>query len=280
MSPNKACVETKISKPVNKPKAYSDKLQTIVVPRCLKTYDLSEICKTMLLDYSSITWIDKNSFALADKLNQTAIIVNNARGKIVVHAHSVKEIVSIAFFNDYIACKTWSADIVIYSYPDWNQERTFKGAFAISSRSSELIWVTKNRIMIFTKNSLGEKIIKDEKGKPFKFQKPYHFCCLPNESFALTDRFSESLYVLDQRGHISARLTPPGELGALSCDKDNRIYMTCYESNSVSIFHMNGSGLRIVSLRCILDRPKTISVQNEEAILIANKYDVVLLSLK
>lgn len=119
-----------------------------------------------------------------------------------------------------------------------------------------------------------------KKESPLNSKKPYHFCCLPNESFALTDRFSESLYVLDQRGHISARLTLPGELGALSCDKDNRIYMTCYESNSVSIFHMNGSGLRIVSLRCILDRPKTISVQNEEAILIANMYDVVLLSLK
>lgn len=48
------------------------------------------------------------------------IIVNNVCGKIVVYVYLVKEIVFIVFFNDYIVCKIWLVDIVIYFYLDWN----------------------------------------------------------------------------------------------------------------------------------------------------------------
>lgn len=283
VSPKEPCAEKSIpeaqeSKCLKKPKTTAHCLKN-VVPRCLKTIDLSGMSNKKQTSFSCVTWIGKTSFAIADEQNETAVVVNNVHGKTTVRAHSIKEIVAIAYFNDSLACKTQSGDIVIYSYPEWNLERTFKGAYAISSNSSELIWVTKEKIMIFANNCLEEKIIKDEKGKSFKFQRPFHFCCLPNKSFALKDKFSECLYIIDQRGFISANLKLPGELGALSCDKDNRIYMTCYESNTVTVFDMNGSFLRTVSLRCILDRPRTISVRNEDAILIANKYDVVLLSL-
>lgn len=252
---------------------------TAISPKCLKTYDLSGISCEKPRNYSSVTWISKTSFALVDEQNQTAVVVNDARGKTRVFSHQVQEIVTIAYFNDYLACKTQSGDIYIYSYPDWKLERTFKGAYALSSRSSELIWVTKEKIMIFAKYSIEEKDIKDEEGKSFKFRRPFQFCCLPNKSFALTDKYYEILYMLDQRGHISARLTLPGKLGALSCDQDNRIYLTCYESNFVSILDTNGKCLNTVSLCCILNRPKTISVRNEEAMLVANRDEVVLLSL-
>lgn len=48
------------------------------------------------------------------------IIVNNVCGKIVVYVYLVKEIVFIVFFNDYIVCKIWLVDIVIYFYLEWN----------------------------------------------------------------------------------------------------------------------------------------------------------------
>lgn len=253
---------------------------TSIAPKCLKTYDLSGISYEKPRSYSSVSWINKTSFAIVDEQNQTAVIVNDTRGKTIVCSHPVQEIVTIASFNGYLACKTQPGDIIIYSYPEWKLERTFKGAYALSSRSTELIWVTREKIMIFAKYSIEEKDIKDEDGNCFKFRRPFYLCCLPNKSFVLTDRYSESLYMLDKRGHISARFTLPGQLGALSCDRDNRIYMTCYESNSVSIIDTNGTCLNTISLCCILNRPKTISVRNEEAMLVANRDDVVLLSLK
>ena len=74
--------------------------------------------------------------------------------------------------------------------------------------------------------------------------------------------------------------TGQGQLGALSCDEDNRIYMTRYEANNICIFDVSGECFQTISLSCILKKPKAISVMNEEAVLVANSDQVVLLSLK
>lgn len=268
-------VKTSESKSQSTPSTDNAQCLTAFVPKCLKTYDLSDVSNENERCYTSVTWIGKTSFAIADEQNQTAIIISNVHGNTIVRSHSVKGIVAIASFNDYLACKTQSGDIFIYSYPEWNLKRTFKGAYALSSRSSELIWVTKEKIMIFENNYFEEKSITDEDGKPFVFRRPFQFCCLPNKSFAITDKVLDCLYILDQSGHISTRIEQPKHMRALSCDKDNRIYMTCYETNSICILDTNGT----CSLKCILNKPRTISVRSAEAILVTNKNEVVLLSL-
>lgn len=128
--------------------------------------------------------------------------------------------------------------------------------------------------------SIEEKNIKDEDGNSFVFRRPFQFCCLPNKYFAITDKVLDCLYIIDQSEHILARIKLPGHIRALSCDQDNRIYMTCYETNSICILDTNGTCLSTISLKCILNKPRTISVRSEEAILVTNKYEVVLLSLK
>ena len=257
---------------------------TRCVPKCLKSYDMSEIQSDSTSSCVSITWIDKSSFALVDNIKQSAIICKTSsdHGIAKVNTFFVEEIAAITKFSDKLACKTYSREIIIYSYPELVVERTFKGAYTLSSRSSELIWVTRNKIKIFKDCTLTEKKILDEEGVSFEFRQPYHFCCLPNNSFALTDKTVDCLYLLDERGQITARrdFTGQEQLGALSCDKNNRIYMTRYETNNICIFDANGEYLRTISLSCILKKPKVISVMNEEAVLVASKFRVVLLSLK
>lgn len=95
VSPKEPCAEKSIneiqkSKCIKKPRTTAHWL-TNVVPRCLKTYDLSGIYNKNQTAYSSVTWIGKASFALADEQNQTAIIVNNVHGKTIVRAHSIEE---------------------------------------------------------------------------------------------------------------------------------------------------------------------------------------------
>lgn len=226
---------------------------TAVIPTCLKTYDLSDVSNEKDKCYTSVTWIGESSFALADEQNQTATIVSNVQENTIVRSHPVKGIVAIASFNDYLACKTQSGDIFIYSFSEWKLERPFKGAYALSSRSSELIWVTKEKIITFANSSFEEKTIKDECGQSFKFGRPSHLCCLPNKSSAITDKLHGCLYILEEKGHISSKLTLPGHIRALSCDNDNLIYMTCYETNSVCILDTTGSCVRTVSLQCILN---------------------------
>nr|XP_022313658.1 protein PML-like [Crassostrea virginica]XP_022313659.1 protein PML-like [Crassostrea virginica] len=255
---------------------------TTVVPKCVKRYDKSELHDDKTPNYTSVTWIDKSCFGLADGQNQCAVICKTVGGITECRTISVDEIVGIIKFGDSLACKTHSGDIFIYSYPELIYERSFQGAYTLSSRSSELIWVTKQKIMIFKGCSITSLNILDEEGKSFTFKRPFQFCCLPNNSFALTDKPEESLYLLDKRGQIMARrdFTGQGQLGALSCDEDNRIYMTRYETNNICIFDASGEFLRTISLSCILKKPKAISVMNEEAVLVASSDQVVLLSLK
>ena len=96
------------------------------------------------------------------------------------------------------------------------------------------------------------------RGQVFQVQRPFQFCCLPNNSFALTDKPEEILYLLNERGQIMARrdFTGQGQLGALSCDEDNRIYMTRYEASNICIFDASGKCLRTISLSCILKKTK------------------------
>lgn len=163
------CVEILERKFVKKLKLFLYGLKIFVVLRCLKFYDLFEILKKKLLGYFFIIWIGKILFGFVDKLNQKVIIVNNMYGKIVVYVYLVKEIVVIVYFNDYIVCKIQLGDIVIYFYLEWSLERIFKGVYVILLCFFELIWIMKNKIMNFINNCFGEKIVKDEKGKFFKF---------------------------------------------------------------------------------------------------------------
>lgn len=123
---------------------------------------MSEIQSDSSSSCVSITWIDKSSFALVDNIKQSAIICKTSsdHGIAKVNTFFVEEIAAITKFSDKLACKTYSREIIIYSYPELVVERTFKGAYTLSSRSSELIWVTRNKIKIFkdctlTKENFG-----------------------------------------------------------------------------------------------------------------------------
>lgn len=62
---------------------------TAVIPKCLKTYDLSDVSNEKDKCYTSVTWIGESSFALADEQNQTATIVSNVQENTIVRSHPV-----------------------------------------------------------------------------------------------------------------------------------------------------------------------------------------------
>ncbi|XP_056020291.1 uncharacterized protein LOC125672112 [Ostrea edulis] len=261
-----------------KEKKATKQLLTAHIPKCLKMYDLYDRNSMETPSYTCITWIDKTSFALADEHNQTVVLVTtNSRN---LRTHSVKDIKAIAKFGDFLGCKIQSGKVTIYSYPDFKLERTFNGAYALTSRSSELIWITKDTIVIFNTTDIQEMKILDENGRRFQFIMPLHACCLPNESFAITDTPAKCLYLLDKKGQISLRYVHSGGVGAVSCDRHNRIYMACYETNGICVINIHGECIKNISLTCILQNPRSISVLSEEGILISSKKNVVLIALE
>ena len=108
---------------------------TTVVPKCVKRYDKSELYDDKTPNYTSVTWIDKSCFGLADSQNQCAVICKTVGGMTECRTISVDEIVGIVKFGDSLACKTHSGDIFIYSYPELIYERSFQGCLLYTSPS-------------------------------------------------------------------------------------------------------------------------------------------------
>ncbi|XP_062605126.1 E3 ubiquitin-protein ligase TRIM56-like [Saccostrea cucullata] len=254
--------------------------QTVFVPKCLNTYEALVTYGEKSPSYTCVTWIDKTSLALADENNQAVVIVTTKSESMQIRTHLVKGIAAITMFGGFLACKTQSGEIKVFSYPNLILERVFKGAYALTARSSELIWITKEKIVKFTDATINEKKITDEDGNPFRFTRPLNICCLSNKTCVVTDKVVDCLFFLDRNGQISRRLLFTEKLGALSCDEEDRLYMAFYETDSICIVNVNGECLRRISLSCILRRPRGISVLSEEEILVSNKENVVLISLK
>ncbi|XP_061182527.1 E3 ubiquitin-protein ligase TRIM56-like [Saccostrea echinata] len=272
----KACSE-KTGNKVQKVKA-SGQSMNYQVPKCLKTYEHLDRHGDKNPSYTCITWIDRATFALVDELNQIVLIVSSKRDTQNIQKHLVKGIKAITKFGNFLACKTQSGEVKIYSFPDLKLERVFNGAFAVSSRSSELVWITKVKIVVFKNTSLQEMYFSDENGRQFKLEMPLYACCLCNKSFAISDKDSKCLYFFDKRAQKQHVIT--GRYGALSCDKENRVYLTNYETDCIFIFDSIGEWLKTISLNCIIQKPRSISVLGEEEILVSNKENVVLISLK
>ncbi|XP_061182362.1 uncharacterized protein LOC133190687 [Saccostrea echinata] len=251
----------------------------VQMPKFLKTYDLSELKNNKAKIYTCVVWIDENSFALADENNHEVVIVKTEGEKVEFKRYKVKDLVTVAKFDRYLACKTQYGDVIIYSYPDMKFERKFNRAYAVASSSSELLWVTKEKIMIFKTDSLIEKKVLDEEGKPFSFLRPFHSCYLPNKSLAVIDRGDECLFFLDSNCQIFSRYACAGICG-LCCDDQNCVYTTCFGGKHISVMSKDGELLRRISLECILWKPRCISVLNENRVLVTNKDRVVLISLE
>ncbi|XP_061182361.1 protein PML-like [Saccostrea echinata] len=251
----------------------------VQMPKFLKTYNLSKVKNFRAKIYTCVVWIDEISFVLVDENNHEVVIVKTEGEKVEFKRHKVKNLVTVAKFDRYLACKTQYGDVIIYSYPDMKFERKFNRAYAVASSSSELIWVTKEKIMIFKTDSLIEKKVLDEEGKPFNFLRPFHACYLPNKSLAVIDRNEECLFFLDSNCQIFNRYACAGICG-LCCDDQNCVYTTCFGGKHISVMNKDGKLLRRISLECILWKPRCLSVLNENRVLVTNKDTVVLISLE
>ncbi|XP_062605109.1 protein PML-like [Saccostrea cucullata] len=266
-------------KPVKVQKAKSpDQSMKYEVAKCLKTYEQLDRHGDKTPSYTCITWIDKATFALVDEFNQIALIVSSKGETEYIQKHLIKGIKGITKFGNFLACKTYVGEVRIYSFPELKLERVFNGAFAISSRSAELVWVTKAKIVAFKNSALEEMYFKDENGRQLKLQMPLYVCCSSNKSFTISDNEANCLYFFDKKAHKQHVIS--GRFGALSCDKENRVYMTNYDTDCIFIFDSNGEWLKTISLNCIMRKPRSISVLGEEKILVSNRENVALISLK
>lgn len=239
--------------------------------------------KPPITKYTDVTWIDQSTYVVADEENENIIIIKLAEKNVERRLIHVKDAVTVAKFDDYLAVKTLTGQVKIFTYPGLNLSKTCHGVSAIAAHSSNLILLTKSHIEIHVSNKLAveKKISFQEKGNAFKFKHVFAACYLSNKTFAVTDAIDRCLHFIDCDGNIHAKVsyTLSGSFGAIACDENNLVYLASYNKDLIKVYNTNATCVRRISLGGVLCT-RSLSVLSKNQILIATPDMVRLYNLE
>lgn len=111
--------------------------------------------KPPITKYTDVTWIDQSTYAVADEGNENVIIIKLAGENVERRLVHVKDAVTVAKFDVYLAVRTRKGKVNIFTYPKLKLSKTYDGISAIASHSSSLILLTKSHIEIHVSNKLA-----------------------------------------------------------------------------------------------------------------------------
>lgn len=91
-------------------------------------------------------------------------------------------------------------------------------------------------------------------------------CCLPNGSYAVSDKANTCVYLIDANGKIFRTLhcNP----GSISFDKHYNIFISNFHNCSIKVYDIKGNFLTDLHLN---DKPKSISILHDK-LLVAVEY--------
>lgn len=226
-----------------------------LIPECSVAIDIyGRGGKPQKIVYTNVTWIDRSTFVVTDNENAKLIVIKFAGEHVERRLIPVADAVTVAKFYSYLAVKTQTGKVKIFTYPGLEQKQTFDGVSAIASQSSKLILVTNSYIEIFCNGKIEKKFSFKEKGKEFKFNRVFEACYLPNQTFAVTDACDRCLFFINSEGNISNRVfyVESGSFGAISCDKNNFVYLASFNEDVVNVYNSEATCVRIISLCGVL----------------------------
>lgn len=252
-----------------------------LIPECSVAIDIyGRGGKPQKIVYTNVTWIDRSTFVVTDNENAKLIVIKFAGEHVERHLIPVEDAITVAKFYDYLAVKTQKGKVKIFTYPGLEQKQTFDGVSAIASQSSKLILVTNSYIEIFCNGKIEKKFSFKEKGKEFKLNRVFEACYLPNQTFAVTDACDRCLFFINSEGNISNRVfyVESGSFGAISCDKNNFVYLASFNEDVVNVYNTEATCVRIISL-CGVLFVRSIDVLLGNQMLVATQDEVRLYHL-
>lgn len=226
-----------------------------LIPECSVAIDIyGKEEKPRKIVYTNVTWIDKSTFVVTDKENAKLILIKFAGEHVERRLIPVEDAITVAKFYGYLAVKGQTGKVKIFNYPELEHKQTFDSVSAIASHSSKLILVTNSYIEIFCNGKIEKKVSFKEKGKEFIFNRVFEACYLPNKTLAVTDACDRCLFFINSEGNIRNRVfyVESGSYGAISCDKNNLVYLASYNEDVVNVYNTEATCVRIISLCGVL----------------------------
>ncbi|XP_061182526.1 E3 ubiquitin-protein ligase TRIM56-like [Saccostrea echinata] len=228
--------------------------------------------------YTSVTWMNENSLAVVDQRNQKVKFLskqNNDSHSIVVQGCEV-----LTSFKEGIACKTTGNKLHIINN-SLNIKETFSGVSILLTchpNSSQISWISGlDRICVLENSKIKEVVITDP-NKAGKLSNPKFGHVLTNGMFVVSDWNRDCVFFIRDSGYIVRRKYCCPD--SITSDSNNIIYVCDYEKSRIELIRWSGETLQIVKIGSIIKNPKSIAMNKDDQILIANGKSIVLLQME
>lgn len=209
--------------------------------------------------FRGVAWIDDDQFISADIKNEKLKICSLSSGKILKNVKVVAPL-AVSVWGKGVACLTHDKTMTSFTRDLSLQKKLPNVSCLFSSLPSlnQLTWIENNDIVIQKKGLLTKVSVKylSPNGQPAWW---WFSCCLPDGSYAVSDRANALVHLIDANGNIfkTLRCSP----GSISFDKYYNIFISNFHNCSIGVFDIKGTRLTDLYLD---DRPTSISILHDK----------------
>lgn len=209
--------------------------------------------------FSGVAWIDNNQFIGLDTENAKLKICSLSSGKILRNVKVVAPL-AVSVWGEGVACLTHDKTMTSFTR-DLSPQKTLPNVSCLFSSLpslNRLTWIENNAIVIQKKGLLTKVSVKylSPNGQPAWW---WFSCCLPDGSYAVSDRANALVFLIDANGNIfkTLRCSP----GSISFDKYYNIFISNFHNCSIGVYDIKGTRLTDLYLD---DRPTSISILHDK----------------
>lgn len=209
--------------------------------------------------FRGVAWIDDDQFISADIKNEKLKICSLSSGKILKNVKVVAPL-AVSVWGKGVACLTHDKTMTSFTRDLSLQKKLPNVSCLFSSLPSlnQLTWIENNDIVIQKKGLLTKVSVKylSPNGQPAWW---WFSCCLPDGSYAVSDRANALVHLIDANGNIfkTLRCSP----GSISFDKYYNIFISNFHNCSIGVYDIKGTRLTDLYLD---DRPTSISILHDK----------------
>lgn len=209
--------------------------------------------------FSGVAWIDNNKFIGLDTENAKLKICSLSSGKILKNVKVVAPL-AVSVWGEGVACLTRDKTMTNFTR-ELSPQKTLPNVSCLFSSLpslNRLTWIENNAIVIQKKGLLTKVSVKylSPNGQPAWW---WFSCCLPDGSYAVSDRANAWVYLIDANGNIFKTLQCSP--GSISFDKYYNIFISNFHNYSIGVFDIKGTRLTDLYLD---DRPTSISILHDK----------------
>lgn len=205
---------------------------------------------------TGVAWIDDNQFISVDTENAKLKIYSLSSGKIL-KTGKVAAPLAVSVWGEGVACLTHDKKMTNFTR-DLSPQKTLPNVSCLFSSLpslNELTWIENDGIIVSMKKGILTKI--SVKSFPPTGQSAFCWfsCCLPDGSYAVSDKANACVYLIDANGKIFKTLycNP----GSISFDKYYNIFISSFHTCSIEVYDIKGTYITDLHLD---DKPKSISI--------------------